>query len=79
MAWSFCEPDTVAGAAPWCLRPLTEAGQKFGGGVDTGSLCGRVRARHGWDIDVPVTKDRLENPECMCPECAVQLEKESLR
>jgi hypothetical protein len=50
--YSFCEPAFVATAAPWCIRPLTAAGRKLSGGVDTSSLCGRVDHTKfgGWDI-----------------------------
>lgn len=70
---AFCEPVVVVGPSPWCLRYLTDAGPKYGGGVDTPSLCGRVRQGYGWDVDVEVTKDRLENPEVTCQRCQEKL------
>jgi hypothetical protein len=69
MKYAFCEPETVGGAAPWCLRLLTDTGPKYGGGIDTDSLCGRVKAHHGWDVDVPVTQDRLDHPRVTCAQC----------
>lgn len=52
--WSYCEPSVAGPLAPWCIRRLTEAGRKLGGGIDTPSLCGRVKPPYGWDIPVPV-------------------------
>ena len=52
--YAFCESVTASAISPWCIRKLTSNGLKFGGGVDTSSLCGRVREGSGWDIDVPV-------------------------
>jgi len=76
MKLSFCEPVWVATAAPWCLRYLTDKGPKYGGGVDTESLCGRVKPPHGWDVEVPVTQDRLDREGHTCPRC-LQVLKES--
>lgn len=41
MKYSYCETVTASSHSDWHLRPLTEKGQKFGGGADTKSLCGR--------------------------------------
>lgn len=50
--YAYCEPACVATAAPWCIRPLTVAGLKLSGAVDTDSLCVRVTVRmNGWDIN----------------------------
>lgn len=49
---TFCESITATSSSPWHVRETLE--QKFGGGINTNSLCGRVRAsRGGWDLDVP--------------------------
>lgn len=49
--YSYCESALATAANPLCIRPLTAAGPKFSGGVDTASLCGRVNPRvNGWDI-----------------------------
>lgn len=54
-AYSFCEAATAGPLAAWHIRPLTAVGPKFGGGVDTASLCGHVRpALGGWDVRVAV-------------------------
>ena len=64
--YSFCESVYASAISPWCIRPLTEAGRKVGGGVDTGSLCGRVKCRQGWDINVPVASFERNNA---CKKC----------
>lgn len=57
MKYSFCESVTASSISPWCIRPLTETGKHIGGGVDTPSLCGRVRPSGktglgGWDLAI---------------------------
>lgn len=63
--YSFCE-NVHAVTSFWHIRKLTKEGQKFGGGVDTGSLCGRVKAPHGWDLNVELTIHHLKHA---CPKC----------
>ena len=45
-----------------------DVGLKLGGGVDTDSLCGRVKHGLGWDLSVPLTdrtlKTRPEGRAC---------------
>lgn len=65
--FSFCESVHATGASKWHLRLLTDAGQKFGGGIDTPSLCGRVQV--GWDINVPLSIHHLTQ-NC-CPKCLI--------
>lgn len=51
--YSFCEPVSTT-LDTWHLRPLTEVGLLFGGGIDTASLCGAFGAdlrRSGWDTE----------------------------
>lgn len=67
---SFCESTYATSVSPWHLRELTSVGQKIGGGIDTGSFCGRVRPQEGWDLVVPVTEDRVTNHAVCCLECA---------
>lgn len=57
---SFCESVTASGRSPWHLRWLDVAGPKFGGGVTTPSLCGHVRARYGWDLEVAITPINIQ-------------------
>lgn len=70
--YSFCEAVTASSISPWCVRKLTSARQKLGGGVDTSSLCGRVRAGMGWDLAVAVS---LDHPS-LCPKCKAILATE---
>jgi hypothetical protein len=60
-AFSFCESAYVTGVSPWHIRKLTAQGRKLGGGVDTGSLCGRVRPPYGWDLNVEVSGQHLKH------------------
>lgn len=53
MLFSLCEGTHATGTSPWHIRPLEHSQEKkLGGGIDTGSLCGRVQAGHGWDLSV---------------------------
>ena len=65
MTYSFCESTFATGRSPWHLRKLSSVGPKFGGGIDTPSLCGLVKV--GWDLEVAITAHHLEH-SC-CPEC----------
>lgn len=60
--YSFCE--TIA-AYRWHIRPLTAAGQKFGGDADTRALCNAIV---GWDIHAGLSATALEGPG-ICPLC----------
>ena len=53
--YAFCEGVTASGLT-WHLRFVTVTGLHCGGGIDTDSLCGVVRAPYGWDIDVAVNE-----------------------
>lgn len=63
--YSFCESVTATSISPWCIRPLTTEGRKPGGGVDTPSLCGRVKEKMGWDLEIPFG---VNHPKA-CPGC----------
>lgn len=56
--YSYCEPVWAGPLAKWCIRRLTNAARKLGGGVDTESLCGRVPRHQGWDLTVQVEADK---------------------
>lgn len=58
--YAFYEGVTASGLT-WHLRLVTATGLHLGGGIDTDSLCGVVRAPYGWDIDVPVNEPLPEN------------------
>jgi len=50
-------------------------GEMFGGGIDTGSLCGIVSPPNGWDVDVRVTENSTSGSFVLniCPHCLVIL------
>lgn len=64
--FSFCESVHASGRSPWHLRKLTAVGPKFGGGIDTPSLCGLVKPPMGWDVKVEITEHHLGHS---CQEC----------
>lgn len=71
MSLAYCEPVTAGPLAPWCIRKLSDVGLKTTGGVDTPSLCGRVKPfgrgkgeLGGWDLRVPVDLQRPANLAC---------------
>jgi hypothetical protein len=65
--YTFCEPQWVTGPSPWCIRKTTAVGPRFGGGIDTPSLCGRVPAHKGWDLEVRLSEHHLSHA---CQKCA---------
>jgi hypothetical protein len=73
-AFSFCESVTATSYSKWHIRRLTKAGKKFGGGIDTGSLCGLIKLPlGGWDLEVDITKHHLTH---CCSKCkALYLEE----
>lgn len=62
--FSFCESVWSSGLGTWCIRQTSAAGLKHGGGIDTPSLCGRVPARNGWDLEVRITEHNLGQNAC---------------
>jgi hypothetical protein len=62
--FTFCEPVWASGIGRWCIRKTTEKGPKFGGGIDTPSLCGHVPAGKGWDLEVRITEHHLNANVC---------------
>ncbi len=52
-------------------------GKKFGGGVDTPSLCGRVKKGLGWDLRLPVDLGDFE--DCACGDCVAKMTDEGIR
>jgi hypothetical protein len=76
-AYSFCEPSTAGPSAPWCIRKLSKSGRKLSGGVDTASLCGRVKPSDvggwgGWDVAAATRGVSLDHPFA-CKKCVVKL------
>lgn len=79
-SYSFCEPVYVTGPAPWCIRKLTGTGRHVGGGVDSTSLCGRVKCHAdgglgGWDLTSACVVS-LDHPHA-CKQCIAILKSES--
>lgn len=74
--YSFCESVFATPWSRWHIRKLTDEGQKFGGGIDTPSLCGKIGPpkSNGWDINVHMTEHHLSN---CCSECQEIFEKET--
>lgn len=88
--YAFCESVHAAPLAPWHIRKLSEAGLKTGGGIDTPSLCGRVRpfgdesgerrGAGGWDLRVRIlprhfAKVPAGSSLICCAECAAEYAK----
>jgi hypothetical protein len=73
MKYSFCESVTATSYSPWHIRQLTKEGKKLGGGVDTPSLCGRVKKMKGWDLETDINPFHLANG--CCPECLKMFEE----
>jgi hypothetical protein len=79
--YAFCE--SVTGIGRWHIRKLSAAGLKLGGGIDTPTLCGRIRPMGdegggrrgggGWDLEARITKLQLE---AVCPDCRKEYERE---
>jgi hypothetical protein len=61
VTYSFCESIWAGPTSSWHIRELPGA-RRLGGGIDTVSLCGRVKT--GWDLEVPLTKFHLEKNTC---------------
>lgn len=64
--YSFCESLYASSYSHWHIRKLTNAGSKFGGGIDTKSLCGLVEK--GWDLNVSLSRERALGDK-VCSEC----------
>jgi hypothetical protein len=78
--YTFCEPSFAGPRAPWCIRKLTAIGKKLGGGVDTPSLCGRVKPTAvggpgGWDLTHTLGEADLE-AEFTCKKCVAKLREQ---
>lgn len=71
-AFSFCESVFAGPLAPWHIRVLSDRGAFYGGGIDTPSLCDRVRpfgdgkGHGGWDVRVEITDGHLKHACSAC-------------
>ena len=63
--YSFCESVWATSISPWCIRELTSAGKKLGGGIDTPSLCGRCERSMGWDLAPNAARAAIVCPSCL--------------
>jgi hypothetical protein len=67
--FAFCESVHATGTSPWHIRRVVGP-LKLGGGIDSGSLCKRVRSTAegggGWDLEVRITSHHLSHA---CPGC----------
>ena len=70
--FSFCESTWAPPLGKWHVRRLTDAGNKFGGGIDTPSLCEFIK--QGWDLRVPINQFHLK--EVVCDHCREALLQE---
>jgi hypothetical protein len=69
--FSFCEGIMASSRSKWHIRK-THSRLFLSGGIDSVSLCGRVR--EGWDLGVKIKEIHLLHA---CPDC-VKKYKESL-
>jgi hypothetical protein len=72
----FCEGVTASGSSPWHLRRITGTGLHLGGGIDSDSLCGTVKAPYGWDLDVEVAEHHLKGA---CRSCVAFRRAQTVR
>jgi hypothetical protein len=72
--YAFCESAVAGVNARWHIRKVQEK-LHLGGGINTPSLCGRVKptgpergAIGGWDVNVKITERHLEHSCQACVE-----------
>ena len=61
--FSFCESVHATARSCWHVRRLTDSGAKYGGGIDSASLCGRIE--DGWDLQVEINQFHINNVTCL--------------
>lgn len=64
--FTFCESVAAGSRSRWHIRRTTAVGPKFGGGIDTPSLCGAVKPPMGWDMEVRLQEKYFDH---CCREC----------
>jgi hypothetical protein len=67
-ALTFCEGVGASGSSPWHLRWRMGEEKKIGGGIHSDSLCGAVKAHHGWDLSAEPHRHGLEH-SYICTSC----------
>jgi hypothetical protein len=81
--YAFCESVHAGPLARWHIRKLSDVGLKLGGGIDTASLCGRVRPMGdmtsgqrgggGWDLRVRIRPEHFHTDQLVvCEACAAE-------
>jgi hypothetical protein len=70
--YAYCESVGASSISPWHIRKLKGGERKLGGGIDSSSLCKRVNAGAGWDLQTPITKTGLEKDH-VCKKCQTAL------
>lgn len=74
----YCESVHTDSATPWHIRkPTSRLGLRLQGGIDTASLCKRLKPRRqggtgGWDLPVPVT----DKQDGVCPNCFAEYQRQ---
>jgi hypothetical protein len=65
LGFSFCESIHADSNTKWHIRQLSDKGKKFGGGIDTSSLCGCVTPSvGGWDLEASLSAHHISNNTC---------------
>lgn len=70
--YAFCESVTASSMSPWHIRKVPDGKLRLGGGINTPSLCDRVKpfgegGVGGWDLQVRITEQHLSHS---CRNCA---------
>lgn len=76
--YAYCESVYAGGSSPWHIRKIVPGvGLKLGGGIDSTSLCGRVKPMDkggagGWDLRVRISSKNLLGA---CAACTAEYRK----
>lgn len=66
--YAFCESVHATGTSPWHIRKVGPEGLKCAGGIGNNSLCDRVKAPYGWDLEVKISEEYLKSVN-ICKGC----------
>lgn len=77
MKYSFCEGVWAGPRSAWHIRARNDD-QKLmpGGGIQTSSLCGRVLASRGWDLEHTIPTIANFESAHVCVHCTAAYKKE---
>lgn len=76
--YAFCEPSYASSWSRWHIRPINpNTGLKLSGGIDTESLCGRIKpfgsgGHGGWDLNVRIDEHHSNHS---CAECVAEYKR----